>query len=365
MCINIILPYKEKFTKNKASSVSITVSNNFQFSKFKKSIRVFGQNVYDPMYQKNFYGVKNSWNIFRSKNKNISYKMCEVINSEENKNQIIEIHNRPYLVNLIKSKLLYPHILTLFLHNDPLQMKGSRTIEERKFLISNLDKIYCVSNFIKRRFLTGILDYHKKVTVLYNGVKRNEKTIPKKEKQVIFVGRIVFDKGVHLFLDAIKDIYKIFDDWNFKIIGSPKLGINKFDDFAFKIKEDFHKLGTRAQMLGYVNQSDLNKIMKKSSIIVIPSLWQEPFGLVAAEAMSKGTAVIASNVGGLPEIIGNNGILINKISSKKISNKLKVLIQDEELLYNYQKSSWENFNFNSKNISSLLDSYRRELFSKK
>ena len=58
MCINILLPYKEKFTKNKASSVSITVSNNLEFSKFKKNIRIFGQNVYDPMYPKNFYGVK-------------------------------------------------------------------------------------------------------------------------------------------------------------------------------------------------------------------------------------------------------------------------------------------------------------------
>ncbi len=365
MCINILLPYKEKFTKNKASSVSITVSNNLEFSKFKKNIRIFGQNVYDPMYPKNFYGVKNSWNIFRSKNKNISYKMCEIINSEENKNQIIEIHNRPYLVNVIKSKLFHRHILTLFLHNDPLQMKGSRTIEERNFLISQLDKIYCVSDFIKRRFLTGIFDYDKKVIVLYNGVKRNEKMFPKKEKQVIFVGRIVSDKGVHLFLDAIKDIYKIFDDWNFKIIGSPKLGINKFDNFAVKIKEDFQNLGNRAQMLGYINPNDLNKIMTKSSIIVIPSLWQEPFGLVAAEAMSKGIAIIASNVGGLPEIIGNNGILINKINSKKISKKLKALIRDEELLNKYQKCSWENFDLNSKTISSLLDNYRRDLFSQK
>ena len=173
------------------------------------------------------------------------------------------------------------------------------------------------------------------------------------------------DKGVHLFLDAIKDIYKIFDDWNFKIIGSPKLGINRFDNFAVKIKEDFQNLGNRAQMLGYINPNDLNKIMTKSSIIVIPSLWQEPFGLVAAEVMSKGIAIIASNVGGLPEIIGNNGILINKINSKKISKKLKALIRDEELLNKYQKCSWENFDLNSKTISSLLDNYRRDLFSQK
>ena len=52
--------------------------------------------------------------------------------------------------------------------------------------------------------------------------------------------------------------------------------------------------------------------MKSASIIVIPSLWQEPFGLVAAEAMSNGICIIASKVGGIPEIIKKNGILIRK-----------------------------------------------------
>ena len=54
--------------------------------------------------------------------------------------------------------------------------------------------------------------------------------------------------------------------------------------------------------------------MKSGSIIIIPSLWQEPFGLVAAEAMSNGMAIIASNSGAIPEIIEKNGILIEKIN---------------------------------------------------
>ena len=53
----------------------------------------------------------------------------------------------------------------------------------------------------------------------------------------------------------------------------------------------------RAKMLGFVGPTSLNKIMQKSSIIVIPSVWQEPFGLVAAEAMSNGIAIISSKMG--------------------------------------------------------------------
>ena len=60
--------------------------------------------------------------------------------------------------------------------------------------------------------------------------------------------------------------------------------------------------------------------MKTASIIVIPSVWEEPFGLVAAEAMSNGICIIASAIGGIPEIVKDNGILIQDIN--KLNFKL-------------------------------------------
>ena len=60
MFINILLPYKEKFSINKASSVSLTVANNLEFSKYKKQTRIFGHDVKDPMYENNFIGIQNS-----------------------------------------------------------------------------------------------------------------------------------------------------------------------------------------------------------------------------------------------------------------------------------------------------------------
>ena len=206
MNINILLPYKEKFTKDKASSVSITISNNFKYSNFKKNIFIYGQFVEKPMFSKNFVGIKKSWNFLRSKNLHNASEMCKKIN-DHNNSSIIEVHNRPYLIEYIKSKLKLSHVLTLFLHNDPLEMKGSRTIKERLDLLSNLDKVYCVSKYIKKRFLEGF-DESKKVVVLYNGVLRNIKKPPKKKNSNL-VGRIVPGKGVHLFKDAVKEIYEL------------------------------------------------------------------------------------------------------------------------------------------------------------
>ncbi len=362
MIINILLPFKEKFSKNKASSVSITVSNNIEFSKFKNKIRVFGQDVEDPIFDKNFVGIKRKWNFISSKNKNIANEMCKLINKENRHNQIIEMHNRPYLVNFVKSKLNSDHVLTLFIHNDPLQMKGSKTVSERRNLVSKLDKIYCVSNYIKARFLNGIIDTNKKVVVLYNGVKRANNTLPKKRREVIFVGRIVHEKGVHLFVDSVKDIYKKYPNWSFKIIGSPKLGSLCQSNYSKSINTQFLNIGKNANIIGFINSDKLNKIMQRASIIVIPSIWQEPFGLVAAEAMSNGIAIIASNSGGLKEIVKKNGILIKDIDKYKISSSLELLMKDQKLLKDYQKKSWDHFCFNSIDISNNLDEHREKLF---
>ena len=92
--------------------------------------------------------------------------------------------------------------------------------------------------------------------------------------------------------------------------------------------------------------------MKTASIIVIPSIWEEPFGLVAAEAMSNGISIIASKVGGISEIIGDNGVLIENINHKKLRKKLIELLENSTLRESYQKKAWKNFKLSSSLSSS-------------
>ena len=183
MQINILLPHKEKFTKDKLSSVSITIQNNFKFSKFKNKIKIFGQDIENPLYKDNFIGIKNSKNIFLSKNVNLVNQMCKFILSSKDKNQIIEIHNRPYLIkNLIKI-IGNKFPITIFFHNDPLHMKGSKSIEDREFILKNVAKVLCVSNYIKNRYLLGINHNKNKVKILYNGIVRTNNTFPLKKRK--------------------------------------------------------------------------------------------------------------------------------------------------------------------------------------
>lgn len=360
MKINILLPYKDKFDKNKASSVSITVKNNLIHSKYLDQIRVFGQKVENPLFKDNFTGFNHSILSFKSKNKYLAHEMLKKINKDIDKEQLIEIHNRPYLVDLITQKSSFP--VSLFFHNDPQTMKGSKSVKDRKKILQKCTAIFCVSEFIKDKFSEGINENLQKVHILYNGVERKLKSFPIKKKEILFVGRLVPEKGVDLYVDVIQNIAKKFPDWTFDMIGSYRLGDNKeMGSFANQVIKKFLKIGSQAKFHGFQNQRFVEKKMESASVIIIPSIWQEPFGLVAAEAMSYGICIIASKVGGIPEIIKDNGILIENINKKNLQNNLLRVIQNVKLREDYQVKSWSNFNLTSKFSSNKLDRIRKTL----
>jgi spore coat protein SA len=122
-------------------------------------------------------------------------------------------------------------------------------------------------------------------------------------------------------------------------------------------------IGPQAQFYGFKNQEFVEEKMKNASIVVIPSIWEEPFGLVAAEAMSNGACIIASKVGGIPEIIKDNGILIDNITLKKLTSKIDFLIKNNEIRENYQRKAWENFELSSEKSSQKLDHFREFISS--
>ena len=242
MKINILLPYKEKFDENKASSVSITVKNNLLHTKFLSDITVYGQNVENPLFKNNFEGIKYSIFSLKSRNLFLAHKMLKMISKETSEKQLIEIHNRPYLIEQIAKKSNFP--ITLFLHNDPQTMKGSKSVKDRQNILEKCEAVFCVSEFIKNKFLEGISIKTKKIYVLYNGVDRKIKKFPKKKKEILFVGRLVSEKGADLYVQTLRSIASTFPDWKFGLIGSFRLGEHKnTNSYAHRVIKSYKEIG--------------------------------------------------------------------------------------------------------------------------
>ena len=362
MKINILIPHKEHFDKDKLSSVSITVINNFNHSKFKKNIKIFGKDVQNSALPHNFIPIKNSFNIFKSKNIHLAQKMCEHISNDSDKEQLIEIHNRPKLFNYVVKKLKGKFPVNIFFHNNPLDMSGSQSLSERKKIVRDSAAILCVSNFIKTKFLTGFKTMPSNIFVLHNGVERKLKKFPNKKKEILFVGRLVEEKGFDLFVNVAEKLAKKLPDWKFCIVGSSHLGEkNEKSIFANTYSKKFLKIGKQAYFTGYLNNNEVQNKMKTASIVIVPSLWEEPFGLVIIEAMSNGAAIITTNSGGIPEVIKSNGIIIKNISQEKLARSLSLITSDKKKLRKYQDLSWKNFSHTAFKSSKKLDIIRTRI----
>ena len=345
MKVSILLPFKENFSPSYAGAVSLFVKDTIKISRYKKSTYIFGNTKFKNIFNLNYKNILPSTNILQSQNKQY---VNEFIKIEKNrKSNLIELHNRPIYLNYLVNSLSYRTYI-LYFHNDPLSMSGSKTILERIYLLKNCFKIIFNSSWSKKRYLERMKsDYvhsEKLVIVNQSARKDNNFKIKNKKKIITFVGKLNKSKGYDLFGSAIIKILNKYKDWSSIVVG---------DEPRDKIDLDHKNL----LKLGFKKHSEVIKIYKKTSIAVVCSRWEEPFGRSSLEATANGCAVIISNKGGLPETI-TNGIILQKLTSKEIYLEIEKLIKNPYQRNSLQKLSFKNFYLTHKYISNLLDKIR-------
>ena len=211
--------------------------------------------------------------------------------------------------------------------------------------------------------------YELKVTLEEEAAALDEVVIvsgkqPKKNKEVAFVGRIVQEKGVHIFVQSIRSLVKKYPEWKFRIIGTSKAGNEKLEtNYEKKVIRDFKALGHNAEYSGFIPNSEVKEIMRTLSILVVPSIWEEPFCLTALEGFCNGAAIIASEAGGLKEMLDGTGLLIEDIDVIKLEKSIASLIQNNKLMQDYQNKSWINYKYNQSQIVKKQDRIRNEIFN--
>ena len=342
------MPYKENFSPTYAGAVSLNINETLKISRYRKNTTVFGNTEYRNKFKHKYVNIPLQKRLFQSLNKKY---VEEFIKLEKKKNSdLIELHNRPiylsYLTNKLKNKTYI-----LYFHNDPLTMSGSKSIHERIFLLKNCFKIIFNSNWSKKRFLEGMKsDYinSEKLIVINQSAKKNKIDLNKKKKIITFVGKLNKSKGYDLFGKAIVKILHKYKDWTSIVIGDEPRDQLKFN----------HK---NLIKLGFKKHKDVLNIYKKSTIAVVCSRWEEPFGRTSLEAASNGCAVIISNRGGLPETI-TNGIILKKLDVGNIYKEIKYLIKNAKQRKKLQQLSLKNFFLTHQFVSKLIDQIRDQKF---
>jgi len=267
---------------------------------------------------------------------------------EKSKPDILHLHHRTSSIEFFLKKIKndIPMINTVHSSTGSLGLEIVDLIHyiHYKKLAEKLqeysDFIIAVSDYNKEKLIENGLDKNK-VTTIRNGINIEDFKISKKEarkklkidenkKIVLFAGRHVREKGLNYLLKAFKKIKEA----ELIVLGEGPLtefykNLYSYENIKFK---------------GRVSDEEVFLYFSAADIFVLPSIYPEPQGIVLMEAMASKTALVATNTGGIPEVVKecNSGILIEPKSKEQIIKSLKKLLEDDKLIKKFAKNGYDN-----------------------
>ena len=179
-----------------------------------------------------------------------------------------------------------------------------------------------------RKFFENLpVGYKNNCETLYPATNKLN-TMPKKENIIIFTGKLNKSKGYDIFAKATINILKKFKNWRAYAIGNERREKYNFKHKNFKI-------------LNWIPHSKILNFYKKSSISVVCSRWQEPFGRTAMESAACGCATITTDRGGLKETFKTN-LTLRNLSYVSLEKMISKIIRNKKKLKKIQKMNLKN-----------------------
>jgi len=172
----------------------------------------------------------------------------------------------------------------------------------------------------------------KKIVVVPNGVdielfesvEKNIQPSLSEKPIILYIGRLAYRKGLQVLVRAMPFILKEIPDAHLLIAGKGYM-----DSFIRMLIKSLNLEGN-VTMLGFIPDENLPELYASSSLFVMPSLYCESFGVTLLEAMASGRPIIASNVGGIPEIVkdGVTGLLFKRGDAEDLADKIITVLSD-------------------------------------
>lgn len=227
--------------------------------------------------------------------------------------------------------------------------------------VKSIDGLICVSDFIARDAEKAKVTTHDKfpVSVAHNGIhvekfykeyKEEEKLalrkklgISESQKIVIFTGRFIPAKGVKELVLAFRELPHL-EDYVLLIIGASAFSSTASTPYIEEVKSLVEPIKDHVKFTGYVDYKDIPAYYAISHVQAVPSIWEEPAGLVSLEGMAAGLAIVSSDSGGTPEHVTDECAITVKRGEgyeKRLAEALHRVLSDDELRTKMAKAGRE------------------------
>lgn len=219
------------------------------------------------------------------------------------------------------------------------------------------DRILAVSNFTKQKVVYHYGIDPSKVDVVHNAVEISdmptEPRIEKKDRVVLFLGRITVQKGPEYFLYAARMVLDVEKDVKFVVVGTGDM-----ESFMIEKAAEIG-IADRVLFAGFLRGKDIDRAYRMADLYVMPSI-SEPFGITPLESMMNGTPVIISKQSGVSEVI-SHCLKVDFWDVHDLANKIVSVLRYSELhscLKEHGSMEVGKFNW-SKPASKCMDAYRQ------
>ena len=285
-------------------------------------------------------------------NFNMIAKATEVINKEGGFD-VIHAHDWlvTYAAKSLKQSFNLPMVATIHAteagRNSGIHDDTQRYINDTEWLLTyEATEVIVNSNYMKGH-VQGLFGLpFDKISVIPNGINLNNFTgidrdydfrrrfAMDNEKIILYVGRLVYEKGVQHLISAMPKILENYHDSKLVIAGKGGM----IDELKSQVES--MGLSNKVYFTGYLNQKEVQKMYKCADVAVFPSTY-EPFGIVALEAMLAGIPTVVSDIGGLNEIVehGVNGMKSYTGNPNSIADSVLSLLFDPQLAMNVTKNA--------------------------
>jgi glycosyltransferase involved in cell wall biosynthesis len=323
--VAVVLPPREGFGPGRTGAIGLLARRLVQTPGFQTI--VFGGKQDGPVFPGiDFRPVRPTpWKLG---NTNVRYAATVAGILKKLNPTLVEVHNRPEIALTLAARLPSTPV-TVILNNDPQGMRDAATPAERGEMLRRLAGVITSSDYLLGRVLDGVAAPVRPPVVLPNCLDLTELPPPRKrERLVLFAGRVVADKGPDAFVSACAAALPHLPGWGAEIIGADRFSFDSPDTgFVQMIRAAAEAANVR--MLGYRDHPEVLAAMSRAAIVVVPSRWAEPFGLVALEALASGAALICSPRGGLAEVAGDAALYADPDRPDDIAAAIRTLAGDE------------------------------------
>lgn len=212
----------------------------------------------------------------------------------------------------------------------------------RQRFAASVDCAFAVSDFTARWVEAYYGFQSGQVRTVYNAVDserfRPAERTPDGPPVINFLGRMGIEKAPDLFLHAALKLTERTREFRLQMLGSnhwDRFEQDEYQDGLRKLVQQLEERGIEVRQPGHIGRPQLPDELLKAQIHVVPSRWDEPFGLVTLEGMAAGLATVASRTGGTPEVVGDAGLLFERDAVEELVGHLEPLVRDLSVRVEY------------------------------